>query len=76
MALALPVIFTCIDDIDNVDFVDINYSAAGLNNVPSITATASVDVNIFISNKTNTTARINFSQKFVGKVYYTVIGFN
>ena len=76
MSLALPRIFTCSDDINNVDFVDINYSVLGLNNIPSITATASVDVNVFITDKTKKTARINFSQKFVGKVYYTVIGFN
>ncbi len=76
MSLSLPKIFTCSDAINGVDFVDINYSALGLNNMPAITATTSVDVNVFVSNKTKTTARINFSQKFIGTVYYTVIGFN
>ena len=76
MSLALPRIFTCSDPIAGVDFVDIDYSSIGLNNIPAITATTSVDVNVFISNKTKKTARINFSQKFVGTVYYTVIGFN
>ena len=74
----LPRIFTCSDAVDMVDYVDINYATLGLTSstVPSITATADVDVNIYISDITMTTARINFSQKFVGNVYYTVIGFN
>ena len=76
MALAtLPRIFTCSDAINMVDYIDIDYSALNLVNEPTITANANVDVNIFISNKTAATARINFSQKFVGTVYYTVVGF-
>tara|TARA_B100001093_G_scaffold485513_1_gene519953 strand:+ start:25393 stop:25623 length:231 start_codon:yes stop_codon:yes gene_type:complete len=76
MSTSLPRIFTCSDAINNVDYVDINYGTLGLINIPAITASASVDVNVFISNKTKTTARINFSQKFIGTLYYTVIGFN
>jgi hypothetical protein len=76
MSTALPRIYTCSDAISNVDYVDINYGALGLINVPAITESTSVDVNVFISNKTKTTARINFSQKFIGTLYYTVIGFN
>ena len=76
MSLTLPRIYTCSDAINSVDFVDINYSTLGLNNIPTITATTSVDVNVFVSNRTKTTARINFSQKFTGTLYYTVIGFN
>ena len=70
-----PRIYTCSDSIDMVDFIDINFSVLSLSREPAINANASVDVNIFISNTTKTTARINFSQKFVGTVYYTVIGF-
>ena len=72
---SFPRIYTCSDTIDMVDFIDINFSVLSLSSEPAINANASVDVNIFISNKTKTTARINFSQKFVGTVYYTVIGF-
>ncbi len=72
---SLPRIYTCSDSINMVDFIDINFSVLSLSREPAINANASVDVNIFISNKTKTTARINFSQKFVGTVYYTVIGF-
>ena len=73
---ALPRIYTCSDPVNNVDYIDVNYGALGLISIPAITASTSVDVNVFISNKTNTTARINFSQKFVGTLYYTVIGLN
>jgi len=58
-----------------VDFIDVDYSVLGLSNIPAVNASASVDINIFISDRTKTTARINFSQKFIGTVYYTVIGF-
>ena len=75
MSLDLPRIYTCSDPVNNVDFIDIDYSVLGLHKIPSITAETSVDVNVFISNKTKSTARINFSQKFVGTLYYAVMGF-
>jgi hypothetical protein len=74
-SLSLPRIYTCSDSINMVDFIDIDYSVLGLNIVPAVNASVSVDINIFISDRTKNTARINFSQKFVGTVYYTVIGF-
>jgi len=74
-SLSLPRIYTCSDSINMVDFIDIDYSVLGLNISPAVNASASVDINIFISDRTKTSARINFSQKFVGTVYYTVIGF-
>ena len=73
---SLPKIYTCSDAVNNVSYIDIDFSVLGLINLPAITANPSVDVNVFISNKTFTSARINFSQKFIGTVYYTVIGFN
>ena len=73
--LSLPRIFTCSDTVTNSDYVDINYGTLSLGTIPAITATTSVDVNVFISDRTTTTARINFSQKISGTVYYTVIGF-
>ncbi len=74
-SLSLPRIFTCSDNVDMVDFIDIDYGILSLGSVPSVNANTSVDVNVFISNKTKTSARINFSQKFIGTVYYTVVGF-
>jgi len=72
----LPRIYTCSDDISMVDYIDIDYSSLSLVNLPTITSTASVDVNIYVSDITTTSARLNFSQKFIGTVYYTVVGFN
>ncbi len=72
----LPRIYTCSDNVNRVDYIDINFSALGLLNTPAINAMTSVDVNVHISDITKLTARIHFSQKFVGVVYYTVVGFN
>jgi len=72
----LPRIFTCSDAVNREDYVDIDFSSLNLANLPAISAGANVDVNIHVSDVTTTTARIHFSQKFVGTVYYTVIGFN
>ena len=72
----LPRIYTCSDNVDRVDYVDINFSAIGLLNLPAINATTNTDINVHVSDVTKTTARIHFSQKFVGVVYYTVVGFN
>ncbi len=72
----LPRIFTCSDAVNMVDYIDINFISIGLTNLPTISVTSNVDVNIHLSDITTKTARIHFSQKFVGTVYYTVIGFN
>lgn len=72
----LPRIFTCSDNIDRVDYIDIDFSAINLVNLPAVTAATDVNVNVHISDITTSTARIHFSQKFVGVVYYTVVGFN
>tara|TARA_R100001591_G_C4232369_1_gene152223 strand:- start:79 stop:309 length:231 start_codon:yes stop_codon:yes gene_type:complete len=76
MSLSLPKIYTCSDKISGVDFVDIDYTVLNLTSLPAINANTSENVNVFISNKTRKTARINFSQKIFGTVYYTVMGFN
>jgi len=72
----LPRIYSCSDDVSNVDYVDVNFSSLGLIHLPTISAMTNTDINVHVSDITKTTARIHFSQKYVGKVYYTVIGFN
>ena len=72
----LPRIYSCSDDVNNVDYIDINFSAISLTNLPTISAMTDSDINVHVSDITKNTARIHFSQKYVGKVYYTVIGFN
>ena len=64
---------TCSENVVNVDYVDIDYSASQLHNVPTITVTIDGNVNAFLSNVTLTSARINFSAKYTGRVNYTVI---
>lgn len=72
----LPRIYTCSDAVNMVDYVDIDFSSLDLSNLPTISVTADVNVNIYLSDITNKNARISFSHKFVGTVFYTVIGFN
>ena len=67
------IIHTCSESINNVDFIDIDYTSANLFNLPTITVTLSADVSAFVSNITTSSARINFSSKFVGTVNYSVI---
>ena len=64
---------TCSENVVNVDYVDINYSSSNLYNVPTITVTIDGNINTFLSNVTLTSARINFSAKYTGRVNYSVI---
>ena len=66
-------IHSCSEIVANVDYIDINYQSAALFNVPTITAIADNNINVFISNVTIDTARLNFSSKYTGTVKYTVI---
>ena len=66
-------IFMCSDDVVNVDFLDIDYGTAGFSGIPTIAAHAEEnDVNVFASDITNTTARLNFSTKITGRVVYII----
>ena len=69
-------IHSCNEIVNNVSFVDIDYTSAKFNRVPNITATTDNDINVFASNITLNTARLNFSSKYTGTVKYTVIAFN
>jgi len=73
MPLPFLIIKSCTVTVENVEFVDIDYSSAQFPRVPKITATAKDNINLFLSSVTQTTARINFSQKYTGTVYYTAI---
>ena len=61
------------ETVSDVDFVDIDYSAAGFFSEPTVTATTDSNVNVFVSNITQSTARLNFSAKYTGSVKYTAI---
>ena len=68
-------IHKCSEDVQDAEFIDINYASAKLYNIPTITVTTDVGqvVNAFISNVTLTSARINFSAKYTGRLNYSVI---
>lgn len=72
MPLTSMKIYTCEDIVANADFIDINYTSAGFTSPPIIVASSEEDVNIFASNITTTTARLNFSSKINGRVTYIV----
>jgi hypothetical protein len=71
------IIYTCSEAVANVDYKDINYISANFDYEPTITAIATgtndIDVNVFVSDITTTTARLNFSAKYTGTVKYTAI---
>ena len=67
------IIKSCKVDVNNVEYVDVDLTSAGFVKFPNITASASGDINLFISSVTKTSARINFSQIFTGTIYYTAV---
>ena len=82
--LLLPKIFTGMELVQNTEFLDIDFSTMNYITLPNVSASVTSDkhgtsdtgnINIFITNLTKNTARINFSSNFVGTVNYTVIGF-
>ena len=67
------IIKSCSVDVTAVEYVDIDLTSAGFIKKPSITATTKDNVNVFASLVTRTSARLNFSQKYTGTVWYTAI---
>ena len=65
-------IFTCADTVTASDFIDIDFSAAGFLKPPVVVATVDDNINTFISDLTTSTARINFSTTFTGRVTYII----
>lgn len=65
--------YSCSENLTNVDYLDVDFSTAGFFHIPTITVVTDTNINTFITNVTITTARINFSSKYTGKVKYSVI---
>jgi len=60
--------------VSGVDFIDITFTMSYGITPPIVTATVKThDINVWASNVTTTGARLNFSIKYVGTVYYQVI---
>jgi hypothetical protein len=65
-------IYTCADDLVASTSTSIDYTSAGFTSPPIISASTDDDVNVFASNITSTTATLNFSAKFTGRVTYII----
>ena len=65
--------YSCSEDVINVEFLDINYSTANHFKIPTITVLTDGNINTFLTDVTLTTARINFSAKYTGAVKYNTI---
>ncbi len=65
-------IYTCADNVVASESISIDYTAANFTSIPIITASTDEDVNVFVSNATKTTATLNFSAKFTGRVTYII----
>ena len=63
-------LYACSESVTDADYLDIDYSTAGFLKEPNISVTAIDNINIFISNITQTTARVNFSAKYTGTIHY------
>lgn len=66
-------IYTSSESVTNADYLDINYASVSFFGKPQITATTDNNINVFITNVTATSARINFSTRFTGTVNYSAI---
>ena len=60
------------ENVSNASFVDIDFSAAGLVTMPIINASIEQNIEAFITDITTTSARINFSSQYSGKVSYII----
>jgi hypothetical protein len=67
-------IYTCSESVVNADYIDIAYNLANCKNIISVTAISDNNINVFASDITISTARLNFSSKYTGTVKYTVMG--
>ncbi len=66
-------IFACKHLVAGAEFVDIDYTVAEFTSLPIIVASVEQDdINVHITNITTDTARIEFSEKFYGRVGYIV----
>jgi len=66
------IIYAGNENVVTSDYVDIDFSVAGFSSSPIVTASVEGNINVFVSNITTTTARINFSSTFTGAVSYII----
>tara|TARA_R100000008_G_scaffold80058_1_gene62202 strand:+ start:760 stop:993 length:234 start_codon:yes stop_codon:yes gene_type:complete len=74
MSTSILKVYTGNDEVTNVDYFDIDYSSASFSKKPFITATAgSDDVSISVTLVTTSSARLQFSAKYTGRINYIVM---
>ena len=64
--------YSSVESVTNAEYVDIDFTDAQFNHPPVVTVSIEDTVNHFVSNLTKTSARIEFSSKYTGNVYYTL----
>lgn len=60
------------ENASNALYVDISFSVAGFSSPPIVTASVEQNIEVYVTNVTATTARINFSSNYTGKVFYLI----
>jgi hypothetical protein len=65
-------IYTGSENVIASEYVDIDFSAAVFSSPPVVATSVEGNINVFVSNITTTTARINFSSTFTGAVSYII----
>jgi hypothetical protein len=73
VSIPIIVIHSCTETATNVEYLDVTFGDMGLEKIPSVVAIIDENINVFVSSVTKTSARINFSQAYTGKVRYTVM---
>ncbi len=65
-------IYSCTDDVVDVDSLTIDFATAEFDLPPIVTAVTDENVMVHISNLTKSSAIINFSEPITGKVSYII----
>jgi hypothetical protein len=60
------------ENVTNVSYVDIDFSAASFDDPPVINASIEQNIELHVTNVTSTTARLNFSSNYTGRVSYLI----
>ena len=58
--------------VSNADYLDINFSAANFNMLPIVNFSIEQNIETYVSDLTLTTARLNFSSKYSGRITYLI----
>ena len=60
------------ENVSNAAYADISFSVASFSDPPIINASVEENIEVYVTDVTATTARINFSSNYTGKVFYLI----